>query len=52
MSILSDKRVIQYVLQVLVGSADYDAGESDEYDYHTYYNNRLWTYFYYVENIY
>lgn len=41
MGILSDKRVIEYVLQVLVGSAHYDANESEEHDYHTYFNNRL-----------
>lgn len=41
MGILSDKRVVEYVLQVLVGSGDYDADESEEYDYHTYFNNRL-----------
>lgn len=42
MGILSDKRVVQYVLQVLTGSTDYDVDESEEYDYHSYYNNRLW----------
>lgn len=41
MGILSDKRVVQYVLQVLTGSTDYDVDESEEYDYHSYYNNRL-----------
>lgn len=41
MGILSHKRVVDYVLQVLVGNSDYDADESEEYDYHNYYNNRL-----------
>lgn len=42
MGILSDKRVVSYVLQVLVGSGDYDEDESEEYDYRTYFNNQLW----------
>lgn len=41
MGILSDKRVVEYVLKVLVGSSDYDADESEEYDYQNYFNNRL-----------
>lgn len=45
MDILSDKRVVEYVLKVLVGNSDYDADESEEYDYHTYFNNRLWNHF-------
>lgn len=41
MGILSDKRVVDYVLQVLTGTTDYDADKTEEYDYHNYYNNRL-----------
>lgn len=47
MGILSDKRVVEYVLQVLIGSAYYDVNESEEHDYHKYFNNRLWKHLFY-----
>lgn len=33
MGVLSDKRVIQYILQILTGSSFYDPIESDKHDY-------------------
>lgn len=33
MGILSDKRSIEYVLKLLVGSSEYDIDESNKYDY-------------------
>lgn len=41
MGILSDKRVIQYVLKILTDSVHYNAEESEKYDYHFLSTNEL-----------